>query len=96
MTPQMATDCAGSTPGVVSGIVVTCASIANNASTNSSSGAGRAAFAEQMFNKYNNIVAAGLTFLRLSPLLHFKQISCLLGRLLGTEGRLHSETISLY
>ena len=65
----MATDCAGSTPGVVSGVVITRASIANNASTNSSYGAGKAANAGHMFNKYNNIVAAGLTFLFLSNVL---------------------------
>ena len=69
MTPLMATDCAGSTPGVMSGVVITRASIANNASTNSSSGAGRAANAEQIFNKYNNIIAAGLAFLLLSIVL---------------------------
>ena len=66
MTPLMATDCAGSTPGVVSGVVITRASIANNASTNSSSGAGSAANAGQRINKYNHIVAAGLTFLLLN------------------------------
>ena len=65
-TPQMGTDCAGSTPGVVSEIVITRASIANNASTNSSSGAGRAANAGQRVNKYNHIVAAALTFLLLN------------------------------
>ena len=65
-TPQIATDCAGSTPGVVSGVVITRASIANNASTNSSCGAGRAALAEQIFNKHYTIVVAGLTFLLLS------------------------------
>ena len=83
MTPQMATDCAGSTPGVISGIVITCASIANNASTNSSSGAGRAAFAEQIFNKYNNIVAAGLTFLHEKILRIPGRVFDSLGRLLG-------------
>ena len=92
----MATDCAGSTPGVVSGIVITRASIANNASINSSCGAGRAANAEQIFNKYNNIVAAGLTFLLLSLTELQSCILYLLGRLLGIEGCLHSETISLY
>ena len=83
MTPLMATDCAGSTPGVMSGVVITRASIANNASTNSSSGAGRAAFAEQIFNKYYNIIVAGLTFLLLSIALLQAQRFCLLDRLLG-------------
>ena len=83
MTPLMATDCAGSTPGVVSGVVITRASIANNASTNSSSGAGRAAFAEQIFNKYNNIVAAGLTFLHEKILRIPGRVFDSLGRLLG-------------
>jgi hypothetical protein len=96
MTPLMATDCAGSTPGVVSGIVITRASIANNASTNSSSGAGRAAFAIQIFNKYNNIVTTGLTFLLLSIALLEAQRFCFLGRFLGIIRHFVSNTVSLY
>ena len=81
-TLQIATDCEGSTPGIVSGVVITRASIANNASTNSSSDAGRAAFAEQIFNKYN-IVAAGLTFLHGKILRIPGRVFDSLGRLLG-------------
>ena len=92
----MATDCAGSTPGVVSGVVITRASIANNASINSSCGAGRAAFAEQVFNKYNNIVTTCLTFLLLGPLLTSTHCSCLLGRLLGIICHFVPNTVSLY
>ena len=83
ITPLTATDCAGSTPGVVSGVVITRASIANNASTNSSCGAGRAAFAQKMFNKYNNFVAAGLTILCGNVLHVSGRNSGRLGRLLG-------------
>jgi hypothetical protein len=89
MKLQMATNCAGLTLGVVSGVVITRASIAKNASINSSYGAGGAANAEQIFDKYNNIIAAGLTFLCEKILRISGRIFGRLGRLLGRPYRLH-------
>ena len=56
----------------------------------------RAAFDEQILNKYNNIIAAGLAFLLLSIALLEAQRFCLLGRLLGRPYPLYDNAMSLF